>query len=461
MEKTAVLQLRARILARLDRGVAPAAIARELGCSRTTVWKVATARPPAAEDARAANRGRPRLYAEVVRDAVLDARSEAPTAGPRVLYERLRQRATAYGLAASDIPSPSTIARIIHAAGLPARPHAPRELRSFPDTRPQSPGTITLDTWGPWRVRAATLYLATVQDRYTRLTAAIPARGIAPGEAPGVVPGFTGTTWARAVLVAQQYLSAGLLHAVYCDNAVGMAPALGVLPPAVRTVLAAGARVVFIPPRQPWRNGRLERVHWTLEREFFREEQPSSMAAALAGLTAFLNLERPHMAFGYRAPGEVYPFARPLPDRFWAVPVPQPRTPASGLVEAIRLVYTDGTVDTWGRRLRLSPALAGQYVRVQFTVTGGIGPGRVLYHYAQGQEIEVATFEHGLDAPGAGVTDWQLYRGASIVNNVEPRPSARLDGEGPAGRHSRVPERRSSGDRQLGDAVETSGEPGL
>ena len=92
--------------------------------------------------------------------------------------------------------------------------------------------------------------------------------------------GVTDEMWAQALVVAMRHLYGGetCLERVYADNGIGIAPQFGLLPPAARLALHLGATLVFIPSGEPWRNGRLERFHWTMEREYFREERPSTMA---------------------------------------------------------------------------------------------------------------------------------------------------------------------------------------
>jgi len=110
-------------------------------------------------------------------------------------------------------------------------------------------------------MRADKLYLATVQDRRTRVAAAVPTAAIVPPQGPGTAHGLGAEAWARAAALGAGYAAGGVAERVYADNGMGMAPAFGALPRGARTALALGATLVFIPPAQPWRNGRLERFH--------------------------------------------------------------------------------------------------------------------------------------------------------------------------------------------------------
>jgi len=156
-----------------------------------------------------------------------------------------------------------------------------------------------------------------------------------------------------------------------------------------------------------------------MEPEYWRRERPTTLADAQEGLRNYLNYfntERPHGGCDYRAPADDQPWFRPLPERYWeAVAVPERLGPQEGIVEANRLVGNDGTVETWGQTLRVSPLLGGpptrgaRPFRVRFEVTGRVGAGSAHYEQRKGQDIVVATFEHSLDAAGEGGPAWQLY----------------------------------------------------
>lgn len=91
------------------------------------------------------------------------------------------------------------------------------------------------------------------------------------------------------LIAIKHLLNGGRLHTVMADNDVGLVPAFGTFPQATRTALAAGARLVFIPPAQPWRNGRLERVHYTWETEFFQPSTARTLDDLLVEFVDWLN----------------------------------------------------------------------------------------------------------------------------------------------------------------------------
>jgi transposase InsO family protein len=406
MKAADTVALRSEIAERLNRGQSPSQVASELGCSRTTVYKVLRLlEDPHAllTDGRLSNPGRPALYTDAIWRLIFDLRQANPALGPLQLYHRALREADALGIQPSDLPSPSSIGRALHKAGLARKPVGPHDLRVYPDARPTGPGTLTIDTWGPWSLRATRLYLCTIQDRYTRLALAVPGLG-SPGQNP--LKRITAEMWARTIFLGRSLLLPENLplERVYSDNGIGMVPAFGHLTVGARMALALGARLIFIPPGQPWRNGRLERFHYTMECEFWRSCLPRTTEEAYDGLAEWLNyynLDRPHAALRYKAPADEASWAPRLGPRFWAAPVPEVPDTVCGVVEAIRIVYNDGVVSLWDRSwLRVSPVLGGQFVRVVFDVTGEPSVGRVVYNRTKGDDIVVSRFNHTLGVRG-------------------------------------------------------------
>ncbi|MFN2200282.1 MAG: integrase core domain-containing protein [Caldilineaceae bacterium] len=403
-QSPSVDQLRQTIAQLLNEGRTPSQIAKALDCSRTTIYKVRNLLQDSQadlQDGRHSNSGRPQLYEDRIWELLLTLRTSRRSMGPDMLYYTLVRNAEEYGIEAADIPSPSTIARWIHSEGLAVKPIGPKDMRAYPDKRPTRPGTFTLDTWGPWHCRAQRLYAITVMDRFTRAATLLPLASISGHTSLRA----TAASWPAAIQMAHLLLPPGEgMERLYVDNGIGMVPAFGTLPQGARYALKYGARLVFIPPGQPWRNGRLERWHYTLEREYFRIEFPPSVKDALTGLHAYLNwynTERPHSALQYKAPGDVFPWIKPMAEPPWLIEQPERIGPQEGIVEAVRLVNNDGTIALWqGGDIAFTDVLAGQFVRIQFQVSGEPDIGRIVYTQRKNQELVVATFNHRLDAGG-------------------------------------------------------------
>jgi len=145
-----------------------------------------------------------------------------------------------------------------------------------------------------------------------------------------------------------------------------------------------------------------------MEREYFRYDYPQRVHQAVEGLRDWINFynkDRPHSALGYKAPGDNCPWFKTLaPDWYQMKPVRPAYT--AGTVSAIRMVGNGGQIGLWQEdRLRISDALAGQFVRVEFTCTGMPSVGRVVYNRKRGEDIVVATFNHLLDVRGRKKAD--------------------------------------------------------
>jgi len=408
MQKETVNETRRQIASLWASGYTVSQIARELGVSRPTVYKVVRLldNPEASlQDGRTRNSGRPPTFDAEVRETIKLIRSKHPQWGPVFIQDYIRRHNLL-----PQVPSIRTIADIINELGLARKPIGPKDKRAYPVERVLEPGSITLDLWGPWHLRATKIYLVTCQDRWTRLALAVPSYSVKYGDSEAMTTrGVQENLWSTAIMAHYMYhCPSGTLRRVYCDNGVGMVPAFGHLPAPVKLALCMGATVTYIPPAQPWRNGRLERFHWTLAREYWHQQRPTKIEEAERGLVEYLNWynhQRIHSSLAYMAPAQMLDTPiEPLPERFWeeaAAAVPDlkalPPSEISGTIECIRLVDNQGVVKLWqGQTLQLQPVLAGQYVRVEFMIDGidRTGVGRVVWRGRE--EIVVAEFTHRL-----------------------------------------------------------------
>ncbi len=382
-------------------------IARKVGVSRPTVYKAIQAYRDARDtniltDGRRAN-GRPPVYEpDPLIQAVASIRSRHPEWGPMLIHHELFKHKERYGI--DPVPSPETIKLVIRELGLARKPIGPADKRVYPDVeRPNAPGYLTIDTYGPWCLKATNLWLVTIQDRWSRIATAVPAWH-ARYDRTGIQ--FGPQTMMKAIACARKYiLNGGVIDRLYTDNGIGLMPVNGHIPPALRYALANARTVVYIPPGQPWRNGRLERFHYSLQREFFFRERPSKVDACLQGLREYLNWynhERPHRACGFITPSDRFPVPL-LPEDWYEIDI-EPVESVGGLIECIRLVENSGRIRLWTEEIFVSDMLGGQYVRVQLWLSDGSGvmPGRVIWQRKRGEDIVVAELEHSL---GSG-KDW-------------------------------------------------------
>jgi transposase-like protein len=193
---------RAGIAAALAAGQTAAQVARTVGCEPKTVSRfLQRASEGLAADGRRANGGRPPVYADRAQAAVRKARESEPTNGPRMLHHVLLRDPGRFGITPAEVPSAGRIAQLIHEWGLAVKPVGPRDCRRYPGQAVTTPGVFTIDTWGPWPVRAGTrlrvlVYLATIQDRCTRLVAA--RHGTVSLRSPASVVGGGPSRWRSA-----------------------------------------------------------------------------------------------------------------------------------------------------------------------------------------------------------------------------------------------------------------------
>ena len=400
-----VEEIRRQILLLNQLGYTVSQIAREVGVSRPTVYKtLERARNPEEDpllDKRKQKSGRKRVYGDEVLQAVASVRSQYPFWGAMLIRHELKSNAAKYGLTPEQVPSVETIALMIRELGLARKPVSPKDSRTFPDVeRPTQPGWCTIDLFGPWRLRATRAWLVTLQDRFTRASLAIPAYSAMYSSQQNVTMGVTANLWKQAVLAGTTLC--GRIKRLYCDNGMGMAPINNSLPSALRFALKYCDSVVFIPPGQPWRNGRLERFHRTLLTEWLLRSRPKTIAQfeqELYDYLAWYNNTRPHRALNFQAPADMVGNII----RFSLQDLEALRAGLSepdgefGTIECIRMVGNNGEVQLWQDSCKLPEVLGGQYVRFEFNLAAqGENYGRVLWQRKRGEDVVVAEFTHSL-----------------------------------------------------------------
>jgi transposase-like protein len=148
---------RAGIAAALASGLTVAQVARTVGCEPKTVYRfLERAAEGRTADGRRTNSGRPPAYSDLARAAVRKARESESANGPVMLHHLLLRNPARYGLTPADVPSARRLRELIHEWGLAIKPVGPRDRRRYPGQAAATPGVLTIDTWGPWPVRAGT-----------------------------------------------------------------------------------------------------------------------------------------------------------------------------------------------------------------------------------------------------------------------------------------------------------------
>ena len=171
----------------------------------------------------------------------------------------------------------------------------------------------------------------------------------------------TDVTMARAWdVLGKTFGEYGLPDAILCDNAFG-SRGLGVSWFEAR-LLRLGIRATHGRPYHPQTQGKVERLHGTLEAEVFPRLPRDDFAAFAAGLDRWrrevYNVLRPHEALGDQPPTARWrPSPRQRPHALPAIDYPPGAT--------LRRVATVGDVRWKGAKLLAGNGLVGECVRVE------------------------------------------------------------------------------------------------
>jgi transposase InsO family protein len=131
----------------------------------------------------------------------------------------------------------------------------------------------------------------------------------------------------------------------------------------VRVCLRQGATPVFIPPREPWRNGTIEHFNDTFDKRFFRQERFGGIEHLTERADAFErfhNAQHRYSATRGHAPAETATQSTPR------APLPLAELPAGwpehGTIEFIRFIRSDHKLRVLGRAIPMPDGSAYQYV---------------------------------------------------------------------------------------------------
>jgi putative transposase len=311
--------LRREAVRRRLAGESPEVIARELGRTRQWVGKW-TARYDANDPGwaqgrshaarRVANRTDVEIEVRVVAvRAKLEANPWAQVGAPAVAWELDKLGAV--------VPPLRTIERILGRAGTTGRPRAGRRASKgihYPAPTAKRPGDVAqVDLVGPRHLDGGVRFHALNQIDVASHHAGIE---IVEDRGDERVIAALHALWARH----------GVPGRVQFDNGGPFTSPTGV-GEVVRFCLHQGATPVFIPPREPWRNGTIERFNDTFDKRFFRQERfadRQQLVVRAGAFEAFHNSQHRYRATNGRAPGR-------------DLPVPPPARAAGGRRAARRL----------------------------------------------------------------------------------------------------------------------------
>jgi len=148
-----------------------------------------------------------------------------------------------------------------------------------------------------------------------------------------------------------------------------------------------GTTPVFIPPREPWRNGTIERFNDTFDKRFFRQERftdRDQLAERAGAFEAFHNSQHRYQATNGRAPDETAPAPRRDPLGVDELPA---GWPPAGRIEFIRFIRSDHKLRLLGRAIQVPDGHAYQYLTATLDLSIAKGTDNLLVCDEHGELI--------------------------------------------------------------------------
>jgi hypothetical protein len=153
----------------------------------------------------------------------------------------------------------------------------------------------------------------------------------------------------------------------------------------VRVCLHQGATPVFVPPREPWRNGTIEHFNDTFDRRFFRQERFSDighLSQRAGAFERFHNAQHRYSATRGLAPDETTTTTKRTPRQPAELPA---GWPDRGRVEFIRFIRSDHKLRILGRAIPMPDGSAYQYVTATLDLALPAGEHNLLVCDDQGE----------------------------------------------------------------------------
>jgi putative transposase len=336
-------------------GESPRAIARDLGRTRQWVAKWAARYDPhdpswAQGRSRAPRRVARRTDAEIEAQVLevrtlLEANPWAQVGAPAIAWELEKLGAV--------VPPERTIERILARAGATGRERPGRRQSKgipYPAPAARRPGDVVqTDLVGPRHLDGGVRFHALNQI------------DVASHHAGIEIVGDRGDERVLAALHAL-WCRHGVPRRIQFDNGGPFVSPTGI-GEVVRVCLHQGATPVFIPPREPWRNGTIEHFNDTFDKRFFRQERFTGvehLAERAGAFERFHNAQHRYSATGGMAPEQTTTANKPQ------APRPPEQLPAGwperGKVEFIRFIRSDHKLRILGRAVAMPDGSAYQYV---------------------------------------------------------------------------------------------------
>lgn len=380
------IELRREAARRRLAGESPELIARDLGRTRQWVAKWAARYDPA-DPGWAAGRSRAPVRvanrtAGEVETGVLAVRARleenpwAQVGAPAIAWELNKLGAV--------VPPLRTIERILTRAGVTERPRPRRRASKgipYPAPPASRPGELVqVDLVGPRHLDGGARFHALNQIDVASHQAGIE---IIEDRADTRVIGALHALWTRF----------GLPRRAQFDNGGPFTAPTGI-GEVVRVLVHQGVTPVFVPPREPWRNGTIEHFNDTFDKRFFRQERftgRSHLAERAGAFERFHNAQHRYQATGVRAPDETTTAAAPRAPRPLAeIPA---GWPTHGRVEFIRFIRSDHKLRLLGRAIAMPDGTAYQYLTATLDLALA-DQHNLLISNDQGELITTARLPH-------------------------------------------------------------------
>ncbi|MFQ5932689.1 MAG: integrase core domain-containing protein [Nitrospiraceae bacterium] len=342
---------------RYEQGEVPIAIYQSLGRSKAWFFKwVTRAQQDGANWATTRSRRpqrSPHRIPPMVERAVIETRKQLE----QRRYAQVGAWSIQWQLRQQGVPAPSlaTINRILtrHQLVQKSRPYRPKGIPYPTPDIPTSNVLHQFDVLGPRYLSTdGRFYAANLIDAYDRRCSVNPLRRQTKIEVT------------KALLRAWRTL--GIPRYLQLDNQLPFRGSnryprsFGLV---LRLCLHLGIQPVFIPPREPWRNGIIERFQQVFEKGFFRA-QPfasfSDLCQEASVFEAFHNQHHRYSTLAGQTPEETV--AEPLtvlPDDFRP---PKKLTIPPGLIHVVRFIRSTRTLDVFGETFAMPPEVEYEYV---------------------------------------------------------------------------------------------------
>jgi putative transposase len=376
MEKVEV-ELRREAVRRRLAGESPRAIARDLGRTRQWVAKWAARYDPhdpawvegrSRAPKRVANRTAPDIEARVLEvRARLEENPWAQIGAPAIAWELEKLGAR--------VPPQRTIEEILERAGATRRERPTRRAsKGIPYPAPvarRAGDVVQVDLVGPRHLDGGARFHALNQIDVASHRAGIE---IVEDRGDERVLAALHVLWGRH----------GVPRRIQFDNGGPFISPTGI-GEVVRVCLHQGATPVFVPPREPWRNGTIEHFNDTFDRRFFRHERFSDighLSQRAGAFERFHNAQHRYSATRGLAPDETTTTTKRTPRQPAELPA---GWPDRGRVEFIRFIRSDHKLRILGRAIPMPDGSAYQYVTATLDLALPAGEHNLLVCDDQGE----------------------------------------------------------------------------